>query len=251
VLLTKNEEKNLASCLDSVYGWADEIVVVDDESTDKTVEIARHYNTRLFIRKMDIEGIHRNWAYAQAKNNWVLSLDADERVTSELRNEISELLRQRQIKYAGFTIPRRNYIGSYWVRSGGWYPSPQLKLFCKDRFRYEEVEVHPRAFLDGNCGHLKNDILHYSYRSFADFLDKLNHQSTLEATKWIKQGKPMWLIHFTWRAVDRFFRTYIRKKSYRDGFVGFMIAFFASLYQIMSYAKYWEYRRCTQMNRYG
>jgi len=247
VVLTKNEERNLAACLDSVYGWADEIIVADDESTDGTVEIARRYNANIFKRRMDVEGIHRNWAYAQAKNEWVLSLDADERVTPQLRQEISLLFDEKEVKFNGFTIPRKNYIGSYWVRSGGWYPSPQLKLFRKDKFRYEEAQVHPRAFMEGECAHLKSDLIHYSYRDFADFLDKLNRQSTLEAAKWRKQNKPMRLIHFSWRALDRFFRTYVRKKSYRDGFVGFMIALFASLYQIMSYAKYWEYHRCTQI----
>ncbi len=243
VVLTKNEERNLGACLETVSGWVDEIIVVDDESTDKTVDIAAQFKAKVFRRKMDIEGIHRNWAYQQAKNEWVLSLDADERVTEELRDELSCLLENKDIKYAGFTVPIRNYIGSYWIRHGGWYPAAKLRLFRKDKFKYEEVEVHPRAFMDGECGHLTKDLLHYSYRSFSDFLDKLNKQSTLEARKWLKQNKPMRLVHFSWRAIDRFFRTYLRKKSYKDGFVGFMIAFFASLYQIMSYAKYWEFKR--------
>jgi glycosyltransferase involved in cell wall biosynthesis len=248
VVLTKNEEKNISRCLDSVRGWANEIVVVDDESTDRTVDIAARYTDKIIIRKMDIEGRHRNFAYAQAKNLWILSLDADEVVTEELKEEIKGVLR-RDIQYNGFTIPRRNFIGDYWVKYGGWYPSPQLKLFRKDKFRYEEVGVHPRAFMDDPCGRLKSDIIHYSYKDIADFLNKLNNQTTREAEKWLAQNKPMRLGRFIWRGIDRFIRTYIGKKGYRDGFIGFVVAFYASLYQFMSYLKYRELTLTRKENR--
>ena len=239
VVLTKNEEKNIQRCLQSVAGWANEIVVVDDESTDRTVDIVSRYTDRIIIRKMDIEGRHRNFAYVQAKNLWVLSLDADEVVTEELKEEIKNVLGKHK-QCNGFTIPRRNFIGDYWVRYGGWYPSPQLKLFRKDKFRYEEVAVHPRAFMDDPCEHLKSDIIHYSYRNLEDFLAKLNNQTTREAQKWFNQNKPMHLYIFLWRTIDRFMRTYIGRKGYKDGFVGFVVAFNAGLYQFISYLKYKE-----------
>lgn len=238
VVLTKNEASRITKCLESVK-WADEIIVVDDESSDNTIELARRYTDKIFVRKMDVEGRQRNWAYSQAKNNWVLSLDADEQVTPELKEEIKKILAGNP-KENGFTIPRRNYIGDYWVKYGGWYPSSQLKLFRKDKFRYEEVGVHPRAFMDDPCGHLKSDIIHYSYRDFEDFLRKLNSQTSWEAKKWFDQNKPMRLGRFLWRTCDRFMRTYFGKKGYKDGFIGFVIAFFASLYQILSYLKYRE-----------
>ena len=239
VVLTKNEAGRIAKCLDSVRNWADEIMVIDDESTDDTLKIVRVYTDKVFIRKMDIEGRHRNWAYAQAKNLWVLSLDADEIVTPELREEIAKVIKNNP-KENGFTIPRRNYIGDYWVKHGGWYPSPQLKLFRKDKFRYEEVAVHPRAFMDDPCGHLKSDIIHYSYRSIEDFLSKLNRQTTWEAQKWYNAGKPMTMGRFLWRTYDRFMRAYFGRKGYKDGFIGFVIAFNAGLYQFISYLKYCE-----------
>jgi glycosyltransferase involved in cell wall biosynthesis len=241
VVITKNEEHNLRPCLDSVKGWADEIVVVDDESADRTRDIAAEYTDRVLIRKMDVEGTHRNWAYAQARNEWVLSLDADERLMDELKREIDDIL--PSTKFQAYTIPRRNYIGDYWVKYGGQYPSAQLRLFLKDKFRYEEVEVHPRAFLDGQTGHLTKDMIHKSYRDFSHYLAKLNGQTTLEARKWIQSGREMTLGKALWRTFDRFPRTYFRKKGRRDGFIGFMVAFFASLYQIISYAKYWEMKK--------
>lgn len=238
VVLTKNEEARIARCLESAV-WADEIIVVDDQSTDKTLEIARTYTKKILIRKMDIEGRHRNWAYQQAKNTWVLSLDADEIITPELRGEITRVLSNTP-KENGFTIPRRNYIGDYWVKYGGWYPSPQLKLFRKDKFRYEEANVHPRAFMDDPCGHLRYDLIHYSYRNLEDFLQKLNNQTSREAQKWVNQNKPMRLCRFIWRSFDRFTRTYVGRQGYKDGFLGFAIAFYAGLYQFISYLKYRE-----------
>ncbi|MFA4854255.1 MAG: glycosyltransferase family 2 protein [Candidatus Omnitrophota bacterium] len=237
VILTKNEEACIAECLESVK-WADEIVVVDDESTDRTVAITKQYTDRVFFRKMDIEGKHRNWAYAQASNLWVLSLDADETVTPELKIEMEKALTSEE--FVVYDIPLRNYIGNYWVKYGGWYPASKLRLFKKDKFRYEEVEVHPRAFSDGPCGHLKADIIHKGYPDLEHFLGSVNRQSTLEAVKWINIGRKMTLGWATWRAVDRFFRRYIRKKAYKDGMYGFIIAFFDSLYQILSYAKFIE-----------
>ena len=171
VILTKNEEGRIRECLESVK-WADQIVIVDDLSQDRTVEIARRFTDKVLVKKMDIEGSHRNWAYSQAEHPWILSLDADERVTPELKREIRSRLDGHPAEN-GFTIPRRNYLGNYWVKHGGWYPSPQLKLFRRDKFRYEEAAVHPRAFMDDPCGHLKSDLIHYSYRNIEDFLKKV------------------------------------------------------------------------------
>jgi len=250
VIITKNEEANIEACLKSVYGWAGEIIVVDDESRDRTVELARRYADKILHRKMDIEGKHRNWAYQQAKNDWVLSLDADERVTEELKEEIRKNLKINT-KYVCFSIPLRNYIGDYWVKYGGWYPAPKIRLFRKDKFKYEEVEVHPRAFIEGECGRLKSNIIHKGYSTFKDFLNSVNNQSTLEAVKWYKlslvnpkkASLKMNFIHALWRMFDRFFRRFIRKKGYKDGLYGFIVAYFDSLYQILSYAKYWEMKR--------
>ena len=247
VILTKNEESRIGECIKSVAGWADEIIIVDDESQDNTREIAEKLGAKVFVRKMDIEGKHRNWGYAKAKNDWIFSVDADERVTKELKEEIVEVLGANP-SFNAFTVPRRNYIGDYWIRWGGLYPSPQIKLLRRDKFRWEEVEVHPRAFLEGECGHLKGDLIHYTYRGWEDYLRKLNKQTTWEALKWYKLSLEnpkkarykMNTFHALWRTMDRFIRAFLVKKGYRDGFTGFMIAYFSSLYQIISYAKYRE-----------
>lgn len=241
VIITKNEESRITECLESVK-WADEIVILDDYSTDKTIDVARQYTDKIFQRKMDIEGRHRNYAYSLAKNKWILSLDADERVTLKLRDELARIVTEDP-PINGFAISRRNYIGDFWVRYGGWYPSAQIKLGQKEKFRFEEAEVHPRLLMLAPRGVLKSDIIHYSYKNFEDFLNKINNQTTKEAIKWYKSNRKITLFKALWRSADRFCRSFFIKKGYKDGFIGFVVAVFSSFYQILSYAKYWEMKR--------
>ncbi|RKY39575.1 MAG: glycosyltransferase family 2 protein [Candidatus Omnitrophota bacterium] len=240
VVIARDEERDLEECLKSAR-WANEIiVVVDERSKDRTEEIARALADKVFIRKMKNEGEHRNWAYAQARNEWVLSLDADERITEELREEICQRLKKGEKRFSGFAIPRKNFLGDYWIKFGGEYPAGQLKLFKKDLCRLEEVEVHPRIFLQGEWTCLSSPLLHYSSRDISDFIHKFNSQTTLEAEKWWRTNREVCLFHILRRAIDRFFRKYVYKKGYKDGFIGFFLALFAGLYQIVSFAKYIE-----------
>jgi len=236
VILAKNEAARIRDCIASVR-WADEILVVDDESTDETVPIAESLGARVVKRKMDVEGRHRNWAHAQAKHEWILSLDADERVTPELVGEIHELFSGTP-PYETYAIPRRNYVGNRWVRFGGWYPSAQLKLFKRSVFRWEETTVHPRAISDRPCGTLRHDLLHFSYRDERDFIQKMDRHTMLEATKWVADGRRMGILIAGWRTVDRFVRTYLLKQGYREGRLGLFLAWMAGKYQWISYRKY-------------
>ena len=246
VILAKNEATRIKECLQSI-AWADEALLVDDDSTDGTSEIARSMGARVVQRRMDIEGRHRNWAHSQARHEWILSVDADERVTPELAREIRELLADNPACDI-YSIPRRNFIGKKWIRYGGWYPSPQVKLFKKSRFQWEETTVHPRALSRSEkpWGALQQDLLHYSYKDFPDFVVKLNRQTTLEAQKWIRDGRRMSLEKALWRSFDRFFRTLWFKRGYRDGFMGTFIAVCAGLYQFLSFAKYWHLKNQIQ-----
>ena len=241
VILTKNEEEKIEDCLKSVWGWVDEIIVVDDESTDRTREIASKYADRVLVKKMDIEGKHRNWAYSQAKNDWIFSLDADEVVTPELKREIEKVVETSACEFTHFTVNLRNYIGKKWVKYGGWYPAPKVRLFKKNKLKYEESEVHPRIITEGKCGHLKADLLHFSYKNFEELFNSLNRQTTLEAKKWFRIYKEnpkkahykMNFFHVVWRMLDRFIRSFIIKKGFKDGFLGFVIAVNSSLYQLL------------------
>lgn len=238
VVITRNEESNIEECLKSASA-ADEIIVVDDNSTDKTVEIAKRFTSKVFSRKMDIEGRHRNYAYSLAKNAWVLSLDADERISPLLTEELRELFRHPMNDKA-YSVPIKTYIGKRWIRYSGWYPAPKLRLFDKNHFKYEEAEVHPRAFIDGTRGNLKNDIVHYSYNDFHDYFVSLNNQTTLEAKKWFKERRKIGSLKMFRKFADRFLKSYVLKKGYKDGFLGLVISYGSGLYQFMSYVKYWE-----------
>ena len=238
VVITKNEEDNIADCLKSV-SWADELIVLDDNSTDNTVNIAKQYTNKVSSRKMDIEGRHRNYAYSLAKNNWVLSLDADERVSAELETELRELFKT-EMKDKAYSMPIKNFIGKRWIRYGGWYPAPKVRLFDKNHFKYEEAEVHPRVFIDGSCGRLTKDIIHYSYRDYHEFFQSLNNQTTLEAKKWFKEKRKINFIKMYRKAISRFLKAYIQKAGYKDGLLGFVVSYNGGLYQFLSYIKYRE-----------
>lgn len=242
VVIAKNEEENIADCLKSA-SFADEIIVVDDHSADKTIEIARRFTDKVFSRKMDIEGRHRNYAYSLAKNDWVLSLDADERVSPLLAKELEELFKG-QIKDVVFCIPIKTFIGTRWIRYGGWYPAPKDRLFDKRIVKYEEKGVHPRIIYHGSCGRfLKGDIEHYSYRDFHDFFQSLNNQTTLEAKKWFEEKRKIGILKAYRKFLSRFIKHYFLQQGFRDGVTGLIAAWGGGFYQIMSYVKYWEMRQ--------
>ena len=239
VVIAKNEENRIRECLESAK-WADEIVVLDDESTDGTVEIAKEFGASVYYRKMDIEGKHRNYAYSLAKNEWVLSIDCDERITPELKDEIEKLL-QAEPELNVYSIPIRAYIGKRWIQYAGYYPARKDRLFRKGKFRYdEEAGIHPRAFYEGKSGALNGDILHYSYENFLDLFKKMNRETYIEAGKWIMDGRKMNFFKMIRKGMSRFLKFYFQKKGYKGGFLGFMFSFLHSLYQLMSYAHYWE-----------
>jgi len=168
-----------------------------------------------------------------------LSLDADERVSPELAGEIKSLLKG-PMRDKVYTIPIKSYIGSRWIKYGGWYPAGKIRLFDRRTFRYEEAEVHPRAFFDGTCGHLTKDIVHYSYKDYHDFFISLNNQTTLEARKWFKEKRKINFIKMIRKSLSRFLKAYFQKQGYKDGLLGFVISCNGSLYQYLSYIKYRE-----------
>ncbi|MBL7068815.1 MAG: glycosyltransferase family 2 protein [Candidatus Omnitrophica bacterium] len=240
-IITKNEEKNISDCLKTA-DWADEIVLLDDNSTDRTIEIAKRFTNKIHKRKMDIEGVHRNYIYSLCSNEWVLSLDADERITPELRDEIRRVLKEEgeNPRHSAYSIPIRSYIGDQWARCAGWYPAPKIRLFRKDKFRYDKSEVHPRIFLDGTSGFLKGDIIHYAYKDLTELFRNTNEQTALQAIEWHRQGRRFSFFTLFRTPIDRFIRKYFFKGGIKGGFLGFMLSISDSFYQFLSYAKLWE-----------
>ncbi|MBI3313814.1 MAG: glycosyltransferase family 2 protein [Candidatus Omnitrophica bacterium] len=245
VVIAKNEEKRLGDCLKSAE-WAYEIVILDDMSTDRTAEIAKIYTDRIFKRAMDIEGRHRNYAYDLASQDWVLSLDADERVTPELAEEIAKVVQEPNNPHVCYAIPIKTFIGQEWIRAAGHYPAAKVRLFRKGKFRYEEASVHPRVFYEGSCGQLKGDILHYSAENLTQWIGKFNRETQLEAEKWIVDGRKVSLAKTLRKTVDRFLKNYFLKGGWKTGFLGYLMCVFHGLYQLFSYAKYRELKNRQQ-----
>ncbi len=242
VVITRNEATRIVDCLKSVE-WAAEIIVVDDGSTDGTQQLAQAHGAKVLSRRMDIEGRHRNWAYDQASHEWILSLDADERVTPSLRDEIQSLLAEGAL-CNGYAIPRRNHVGQYWAKHGGMYPSAQLRLFKKKEFRYDEkAEVHPQAYMKDPRGTLKHDIMHYTYRDFADAIAKLDRHTDLEAKKWVRENRKAGMPTTLRKMIDRFCKQYFQRKGYKDGVVGLFLAVNSGMYQFLTAVKVWEIRK--------
>ena len=248
VIIAKNEEQRIDDCLKSA-SWAHEIIILDDMSTDRTVEIARRYTDKIFQRPMDIEGRHRNFAYAKATQPWVLSLDADERITPELAAEIQKICSDGKNRHVCYAIPIKTFIGDEWIRGAGYYPAAKTRLFQKGKFRYEEAGVHPRAIYEGTCGVLRGDILHYSCRTLEQWIGKFNRETTLEAGKWIGDGRKVTLVGALRKTLDRFLKNYFLKDGWRSGFTGFLMSVFHGLYQLFAYAKYREQRASVQTTR--
>lgn len=244
VIIAKNEEKRLPDCLASI-SWAKEIVVIDDESQDRTSEIAQKAGAKVIRRAMDIEGRQRNFGYDQASQPWILSLDADERVSPELAGEIAEAIQNYQSdeNVVGFRLPIRTYIGSRWIRGAGYYPALKLRLFRKGRFHYEEARVHPRALYEGEVIALKGDVLHYSCVDLGGFIHKFNRETTLEAEKWMLDGRKVTLARTLRKTIDRFLKNYFLKGGWRDGMMGYTMSIFHGLYQFVTYAKYREMKQ--------
>ncbi len=242
VIIAKNEENRLEDCLKSA-SFAAEIVVLDDMSTDNTVALAKKYTDKVSQRAMDIEGRQRNYAYDQASQPWVLSLDADERITPELAAELTKITTENNPEFVCYSIPIKTFIGDEWIEGAGYYPAAKTRLFRKGQFKYEEARVHPRVIYQGKCGHLKGDILHYSCRTLEQWIGKFNRETTLEADKWITDGRKVSMGNSLRKTFDRFFKNYFMKDGWKHGFMGFLMSVFHGLYQLFAFAKYREMKK--------
>jgi glycosyltransferase involved in cell wall biosynthesis len=205
IIITKNEEENIAACLKSV-DWADEIIVVDAESEDNTVENAKSFTTKIYIRKWQGYANQKKYALSLAENEWVLSIDADERVTSELKNEILDL----KPDYNGYRIRRKNYFLKKEITSCGWDKDYQLRLFRKSKTEVVDKLVHEGFAVTGKIGKLDNVIIHNTFSSIHNYLGKVNIYSSLKADELFKKNKgkvSRWTIFS--HTFSAFFRYYI------------------------------------------
>ncbi len=241
IVITGNEETSIGECLASVAGWTDEIIVVDSESTDRTVEIARTYTGNIFIRKWTGFADQKQFALDQARSDWVLSIDADERVSPALRDVVISTLSATSAA-AGYRIPRRSYFLGKWIRSCFWYPDYQLRLFRRSAAHVTPVKVHEGFHVDGETGVLEGDIIHYSYRSLHDAVRKVDRYTTLAAEERLAR-RIIGIRHLLFHPAAAFLTDFFSRKGYRDGVYGFLVAAMNSFTNLLMYSKMWEMQR--------
>ena len=238
-IITYNEERNIQRCLESVK-WVDEIVVVDSYSTDKTVDIVKKYTTHCIQRSWSGHVAQKNKALEYATNEWVLSLDADEWISPELKVEIEETLQKRALSWDGFIMPRSSFYLGRWIQHGGWQPDLKLRLFKKSKGRWGGKNPHDKVILDGKSKRLNNPIYHHNYRDLSHQIKTIESYSRISSAELFKDGQKFRFSDLLLRPPFRFFRDYFLKQGFRDGLPGLIIAVNTSFYVFIKYAKLWE-----------
>jgi len=233
-----NEERNIGECIESVR-WADEILVVDSFSTDRTVEIARSLGAQVLQHEYESPGAQKNRALGHAKHSWVLFLDADERVTEGLEQEIREVI-ARDEPCEGYWIRRRNYFLGKQIRFSGWQRDRVLRLFRRGRGRWDERRVHESVVLDGRAGKLRCPLLHYSYRSAHDFLVKIERYGDWGSADLAAGGKKAGVRGLFFRPLFRFFYSYFVRGGFLDGKHGLVLCMFQAFGVFYKYARLFE-----------
>lgn len=243
-VLTFNEEDKIEAALSSVT-WADEILVADSFSTDRTVEIARRYTDRIVQLPFEGFGKLRNDAVAQARHEWIFSLDADERCTPEARDEILRTVADPDAADA-YYIPRRNLFLGRWIRHSGWYPDyRQPQLYRKGAVKFKEEPVHESYVVTGRTGYLRNAIRQVPYSDLSQLIAKMNRYSTLGARKIAERGDASGMGGALLHAVAAFLKPYVFKLGFLDGWAGFVIAL--SNFE----ATFYKYAKCAEASRSG
>lgn len=260
-IITKNEEEELPRCLESIKHIADEIIVVDDNSTDKTKEIAKKYGSKLYERTLDTFANQKNYALEKATGDWILAIDADEILTPELEDEIKEILehdehnkdlrfriqdsrRGNGLKHKigqinGYLIPRRNIILGAEIKYTRWSPDKHIWLFRKEKGKWVG-DIHEEVEIEGWTGELQNAKIHYQYETVADFFAMLNNYTEREANQLVKQGKKFSYFQLFYAPFLSFSRRFIYKKGFLDGWRGFVLSYMMAIYRMTTWIKVWE-----------
>lgn len=235
VIITRNEAANVRRCLDSVK-WVDEIVIVDSQSTDNTLEIAAEYGAKIYSPPWRGFGPAKKAGVDKATGDWILSIDADEEVTPELAEEIGNIINSNPAK-AGYFIRRKtNFLGR-WILHCGWYPDYVLRLFQKKAGNFDEAVVHEKVHIDGEAGYLKHELKHYSFPSLEHYLEKSNLYTSLGAQEAHRKGDRANWFDVVIKPPVSFIRHYVLKQGFRDGLEGFVVSALSAVAVMVKYVK--------------
>ncbi len=237
VIITLNEERNIERCLLSVKNIADDIVVVDSYSTDKTESICRKHGARFVKHKFEGHIEQKNWAITQAKYPYILSLDADEAISGELEKEVIRV--KSDWKHDGYVMKRLNYFCGKWIRHCGWYPDKKLRLWDSRKGKWEGINPHDIFVLakGSSTSELKGNILHYSFYSITQHMDQINKFSEIKAHAEFNNGRRSDLFKIIFIPVFKFFRSYILRLGFLDGYYGFIVCKNSAFSAYLRYVK--------------
>ncbi len=242
-VIAYNDEPNMRACLESAAGWADELIVIDSHSTDRTAAISREFTDKIY--QVDFKGFGdlRNQALALCTHEWVFSLDTDERMTPELQKEIRDLLDRGPTADAYF-VPRKNYFLGRWIKHCGWYPDyRQPQLFRKSRLRYRQEIVHESFDCDGPVGYLTQPALQYPFRDIDHYIVKQDRYSDLMAQRMADQGRRFAFHQMATHPLGSFLKMYLLRRGFLDGMPGLILSGLYGYYTFMKYAKFWEFTK--------
>jgi glycosyltransferase involved in cell wall biosynthesis len=239
-VITKNEAADIAEALESV-AWADERIVVDSGSTDDTVAIARQHADRVFVRDWPGYIAQKNYAASVASHDWILSLDADERVTRELAAEIQSLVASPP-PHPAYRIPRVTWHLGRWIRTTDWYPDFQLRLYDRRCAEWTGRYVHEAVTVRGGVGRLKGELQHFAYRDIADHLETIDRYTTYAARQMHEDGRRAGFLQIAGHPPLAFLRNYVAHRGFRDGVPGLVISALNSYYVFLKFIKLRELR---------
>ncbi|HMT11400.1 MAG TPA: glycosyltransferase family 2 protein [Ignavibacteria bacterium] len=246
IVITLNEEKNIRECLESL-NWCDELIVIDSKSTDRTVEIVQGFNAKVQIVDNQTYGEKRNTGIDMVSGEWILWIDADERITLELQKEITELIAADKQPYEAYLINRKSFFINKFIKHCGWNPDFTLRLFRKSTgIRFNTLLVHESAVFAGDKGRLKNDILHYTDRDFEHYINKLNKYTSLSAEELKAKGRKAGFFDIIFRPAFTFFKMYFLKLGILDGFMGLVLCTLSSVHASVKYSKLYLLNRNKQ-----
>lgn len=238
----------IQTCLESVRKLADEIVFLDNNSQDKTVEIARKYTKNILIKDFEGYANERNILAKEAKGDWILYIDADERISAQLKDEILTTVKDTQ--HSAFGIPRKNILLGKWQKYGGWWPDYQIRLFRKSDFLGWEGKLHESPKFKGTLGHLENPLIHLTHRDIVSMMEKTAKWSEVEAQLRLQASHPE---ISGWRlarvALTEFCGRFFRKQGFRDGTEGWIESIFQAFSVFITYARLWEMQRQEKLSQ--
>lgn len=249
IVIAKNEEKNIARCILSQQDVIDEIIVIiDDESSDKTLEIVKKLKVVYYIEKWRGYSQTKQFALEKITNEWVLWIDADEAITKGLSDEIKSLKKSIP-SYVAYSIPRKAFFLGKWIKHSGWYPGRVVRLFRKDNGRFDNKEVHEGLIIEGKIGKLKNDLEHYTDPDINHYYAKFNRYTSIAADQLHESGKKFKIMDILFRPIIIFVKMYILKLGFLDGIQGFILSVFSANYVFVKYCKLWERNGMKFVNR--